>query len=187
MQDHTADSHQVAGRVSARVVEEAQALSARSLALLRPTIRAQGSELWFSWNPRRKTDPVDVMLSRQRELPTGASVVRANWRTIRGSPAVLDQERQDCLRDDPDQYAHIWEGDYASVLDGAYLRRLAEANAQRTDRHGFDRRSADDVRAIYWRHRRQGRCLAIWIAQFVGREIRVLDYYEAVASRSQRM
>src|SRR3990172_9007828 len=40
-------------------VEEAQTLSERSLDLLRPTIRKSGSELWFSWNPRFKTDPVD--------------------------------------------------------------------------------------------------------------------------------
>ena len=39
-------------------VEEAQTLSARSLALLRPTIRADGSEIWFTWNPRRKSDAV---------------------------------------------------------------------------------------------------------------------------------
>jgi hypothetical protein len=40
-------------------VEEAQALSERSLRLLRPTIRKDGSELWFSWNPRYETDAVD--------------------------------------------------------------------------------------------------------------------------------
>ena len=40
-------------------VEEAQTLSDRSLTLLRPTIRAEGSEIWFSWNPRRKSDAVD--------------------------------------------------------------------------------------------------------------------------------
>jgi microcystin-dependent protein len=32
-------------------IDEAQTLSARSLALLRPTIRASASELWASWNP----------------------------------------------------------------------------------------------------------------------------------------
>jgi len=45
-------------------VEEAQTLSARCLALLRPTIRAEGSEIWFSWNPRRKSEAV-VLINRQ--------------------------------------------------------------------------------------------------------------------------
>mgnify|MGYP000726984850 CR=1 FL=1 len=39
-------------------VEEAQALSQRSLDLLRPTIRKPGSELWFAWNPRSANDAV---------------------------------------------------------------------------------------------------------------------------------
>ncbi len=39
---------------------------ARSLALLRPTIRADGSEIWFTWNPRRKSDAVDEFLRSQK-------------------------------------------------------------------------------------------------------------------------
>src|SRR3954466_2574626 len=119
MQDHTADSIKSLEGFKRAWVEEAQTLSSTSLALLRPTIRAPGSELWFSWNPRRKTDPVDVML-RGKQLPTGAAVVSANWSDNPWLPAELEQERTDCLRTDPDQYRHIWEGDYASVLSGAY-------------------------------------------------------------------
>ena len=119
MQDHTADSIKSLEGFRRAWVEEAQTLSSTSLALLRPTIRAPGSELWFSWNPRRKTDPVDVML-RSRELPTGATVIRASWSDNPWLPAELEQERKDCLRTDPEQYGHIWEGDYASVLSGAY-------------------------------------------------------------------
>src|SRR5262245_25989469 len=42
-------------------VEEAQTFSQTSLDLLRPTIREKGSQIWFSWNPTRRTDPVDAM------------------------------------------------------------------------------------------------------------------------------
>ncbi len=42
--------------------EEAQTASEKSLRLLRPTIRAEGSELWFTWNPRKKSDPIDISL-----------------------------------------------------------------------------------------------------------------------------
>ena len=78
MQDHTAESIKSLEGFKRAWAEEAQTLSAQSLALLRPTIRAEESELWFSWNPRRKTDPVDQML-RSDTPPTGAAVVRANW------------------------------------------------------------------------------------------------------------
>ena len=50
MQDHTADSIKSLEGFRIAWVDEAQSLSARSLALLRPTIRAPGSELWASWN-----------------------------------------------------------------------------------------------------------------------------------------
>jgi phage terminase large subunit len=78
MKDHTAESVKSYEGYDVAWVEEAQSVSPRSLALLRPTIRAPGSELWFSWNPRRKNDPVDEML-RGPVLPTGAVVARANW------------------------------------------------------------------------------------------------------------
>ena len=50
MQDHTADSIKSLEGFRIAWVDEAQNLSARSLSLLRPTIRAEGSELWASWN-----------------------------------------------------------------------------------------------------------------------------------------
>lgn len=181
MQDHTAESIKSLEGYKRAWCEEAQSLSARSLSLLRPTIRAEGSEIWFSWNPRRKTDPVDAML-RGENLPTGATVVRANWSDNPWFPSVLEQERLDCLRDNADQYAHIWEGDYATVLAGAYYARaLAEARAQGR----IGRVSADPLmttRAIFdiGGTGKKADAVAIWIAQFVGREIRVLNYYEAI-------
>ena len=72
-------------------VEEAQSLSQRSLDLLRPTIRKEGSELWFSWNPRKNTDPIDVFL-RSDSLPPGAVVVKANYRDNPWLPSVLKDE-----------------------------------------------------------------------------------------------
>jgi phage terminase large subunit len=56
MQDQNAESIKSLEAYNIAWVEEAQTLSARSLALLRPTIRAEGSEIWFSWNLRRKSD-----------------------------------------------------------------------------------------------------------------------------------
>ena len=109
---------------------QAQTATAHSLKLLRPTLRAAGSELWFGWNPRRKTDPVDVLF-RSQELPTDSVVVKANWRDNPWFPAVLEQERQDCMRMDPDQYDHIWEGGYVTVADGAYFaKQLTKARAE---------------------------------------------------------
>ncbi|MCB1470378.1 MAG: phage terminase large subunit [Rhizobiaceae bacterium] len=177
MQDHTAESIKSLEGFGRAWVEEAQTLSSASLSLLRPTIRAPGSELWFSWNPRRKSDPVDRML-RGPQIPTNAVVVSANWSDNPWLPPELDQERRDCLRAEPDQYAHVWEGDYASVLSGAYY---AASLAVCREQGRIGRLSPDPIMPIYafWDIGVRD-ATAIWIAQFVGREIRVLDFYEAV-------
>lgn len=180
LQDHTAESIKSYEGFDVAWVEEAQTVSERSLNLLRPTIRAPGSELWFSWNPRHRTDAVDKML-RGEELPTGATVIRANWDVNPWFPAELEQERQDCIRQQPEQYEHIWEGDYVTVAEGAYYAKsLALAKEQGRIGHV----AADPLMTIraFWDIGGTGAkadACAIWIAQFIGREIRVLDYYEA--------
>jgi phage terminase large subunit len=176
MQDHTAESVKSLENYRIAWVEEAQTLSARSLGLLRPTIRAEGSELWFSWNPTRKSDPVDQML-RGPEIPTGAVVVKANWSDNPWFPSVLEQERLDCIRTQPDQYPHIWEGDYATVLTGAYYAAALNEAKQQGRIGKVARDPLMEVKA-FW-DIGVSDATAIWIAQFVGREVRVLDYYEA--------
>lgn len=111
MQDHTADSIKSLQGFAVAWVEEAQSLSQRSLDLLRPTIREEGSELWFSWNPSKNTDPVDVLL-RGESPPPDAIVVQANWRDNPQFPAVLLAEMEYDRGRDKDKYLHVWEGQY---------------------------------------------------------------------------
>jgi phage terminase large subunit len=180
MQDHTAESIKSLEGFDIAAVDEAQALSARSLALLRPTIRKAGSEIWFGWNPRRKSDAVDEFLRQKR--PSDAVVVQANWRDNPWFPEVLEQERQLDLQLYPDRYDHIWEGAYAKAFEGAYFAKgLTHARQQKRIgnvgadpllplRAFFDLGGAGD----------KADAMAIWIVQFVGREIRVLDYIEGI-------
>jgi phage terminase large subunit len=176
MQDHTSESVKSLEGYGRAWIEEAQAFSSRSLGLLRPTIRSEGSEIWASWNPTRKADPVDMMF-RSGNPPTGSAVVRANWSDNPWFPAVLEQERQDCLRLQPEQYDHIWEGGYATVLSGAYYAESI-AKARSEGRIGnVARDPLMEVRAFWDIGVKDA--TAIWVAQFVGREIRVLDHYEA--------
>ena len=128
MQDHNAESIKSLEKFKRAWVEEAQTLSERSLTLLRPTIRAEGSEIWASWNPRRKSDAIDKFL--RQDTATGAIVVKANWRDNPYFPSVLEAERQLDLEKYPDRYEHIWEGGYAQALEGAYYaKHLAKAKA----------------------------------------------------------
>jgi phage terminase large subunit len=159
-------------------IEEAQVLSHRSLTLLRPTIRAKDSQIWASWNPRRKGDAVDEFFRLKR--PRDAVVVEVNWRDNPWFPDVLEAERLSDMALFADRYDHIWEGGYAKALEGAYFAKgLAKARAERRICH----LAADPllpVRAFFdiGGSGASADAMAIWIAQFVDREIRVLDYIE---------
>lgn len=92
-------------------VEEAATVSQSSLDILIPTIRKEGSELWFSWNPRFKNDPIDAMF-RGDKVPPGALVQKVLWNENPWFPEVLKQELEWDRQRDPDKYAHIWLGEY---------------------------------------------------------------------------
>lgn len=181
MNDYTSESIKSLEGFKRAWWEEAQAATAHSLNLLRPTLRANGSELWFSWNPRRKTDPVDLMF-RGDEKPTGAVVVKANWRDNPWFTAELEQERKDCLRMQPDQYDHIWEGGYAGIVDGAYYAKsLTLAKAQgRIGRVAPDPLMTIRLFCDIGGTGAKADAFSMWAVQFIGKEIRVLDYYESV-------
>lgn len=121
MQNHTAESVKSYEDFDGGWVEEAQTLSATSLRMLRPTIRKKDkllddtfrdSEIWFTWNPRKPTDPVDALL-RGSEPPPGAVVVKANFpdNPWFHETALVEEMRYDKRRD-KDTYEHVWLGEY---------------------------------------------------------------------------
>ena len=180
MRDHTAESIKSLEGFKRAWIEEAQSLSARSLTLLRPTIRAKGSELWASWNPTRKSDAIDDFLRARK--PKNAIVVQANWRDNDWFPRELEDERRLDLALYPERYDHIWEGDYAKAFDGAYYAR--QLNAARLE--GRIGKVARDpllpIRAVFDLGGSGARAdaMAIWLVQWAGQEIRVLDYIEGI-------
>lgn len=160
--------------------EEAHTATSRSVDLYRPTMRASGSQMWWSYNPRRKVDPVDMMFTGP-DLPTGALVATSTWRDNPWFSAEMEQERQDCLRLNPEQYDHIWEGGYATLSETAYFaRQLTEAKNE--GRIGKVARDVNMRIRAYWDIGGTGAradATAIWVVQFVGRQVLVLNYYEA--------
>jgi len=180
MQNHTAESLKSLEGYDCAWVEQAETLSQKSFDILRPTIRKEGSELWFSWNPRRKSDPVDIFF-RQTQLPMNAVCVMANYRENMFWNKTLEDERLECLHNQPEYYDHIWEGDYERIVAGAYYAGCLTA-AKGAGR--ISRCSAEPLLPLkaFWDIGGTGARAdqtVIWIAQFVGREIRILDYYEA--------
>jgi phage terminase large subunit len=178
MKDYSAESIKSLEGFRRCWIEEAQALSERSLALLRPTIRAPGSEVWACWNPRRKSDAIDVFLRQKK--PDNAIVVQANWRDNPWFPAELEEERQTDLKLYPERYEHTWEGGYARAFVGAYF---ASGLAQAKAKGRIGRVGEDPILPLYafWDIGGAGATAdfnSIWIVQWPGREITVLDYIE---------
>jgi len=108
-------------------------------------------------------------------------IVELNWRDNPWFPDILERQRQRDQRERPDQYDHIWEGDFAKVLEGAYYAsHLTQARAE-----GRVGRVAADPLMQYLAFLDIGGtglnadACAIWIAQWVGTHIRFVDYYEA--------
>lgn len=175
MNDYTADSIKSLEGFKRGWWEEAHGATQTSIGLYRPTMRTSGSQMWWSWNPRHKRDAVDVMF-RGAEIPTGAVVVNAKWTDNPWWTAELEQERLDTLRMKPDQYDHIWDGGYVKIVEGAYYAKdLATAKAEK--RITFVPRDPNLAVRTFWDLGRRDHT-AIWVAQFAGQKINIIDYVE---------
>lgn len=157
--------------------EEANRFSARSIRLIRPTMRKPGSRMIWTWNPEFDHDPID-RLFRGPGGPPPNSIVREvshkdnPW--FAGTP--LQAEMENDYRVDPTTAEHVWGGGYVQAIDGAYY----SAALSKVREDGRITSLAKDpvlrVRA-YW-DLGYNDATAIWVCQFVGKEIRVLDYIE---------
>jgi phage terminase large subunit len=155
-------------------VEEAENVSNASWEIIIPTIRKEGSEIWVSMNVKNVTDP-----TYQRFIATKDDdiiAVKISWRDNPWFPEVLRKEMLRLKQSDYDAYMHVWEGEPDNRRSGAVLAR-AIAAARSTNRiatvpydpscevfTAWDLGFADST--------------AIWWLQFVGRELRWLEYYE---------
>lgn len=123
MQDHTADSIKSLESFDVAWIEEGQTISSRSLELLRPSLRAPGSEIWASWNPRNASDPIDTFFRGPTPFP-GSICLKANYDSNPWFTAELEEERSHDERSNPVRYAHIWLGEYEPAAVGALFDRL---------------------------------------------------------------
>jgi phage terminase large subunit len=85
--------------------EEANVLSAESLKYLIPTIRKDGSELWFSYNRKEEKEPVHEL-----RLRDGAVFVEVNYYDNPFFTETLRKEMQWDKAHDTGMYEHVWLG-----------------------------------------------------------------------------
>lgn len=176
---HNLDSIKSKSQIHILWVDEAEPVSEKAWIKVVPTVREHGSEIWVTWNPERKKSPTHKRF--RLDPPDGAKIVRLNYTDNPWFPDVLDKERREDEAKRPDQYEHVWGGDFVTVVEGAYFAKsLSEAKQQ--GRIGFLARDPLMTIRAFWDIGGTGAkadACAIWVAQFIGHEIRVLDYYEA--------
>jgi len=140
LNDHTADSIKSLESFARAWFTEAQRASERSLQLLRPTIRAPGSELWFDWNPDQPSDPIEKLFSSKRD---DLVFVRVNYFQNPFLPDILRKEAEQWRHDDPTSFAHVWLGEYNTnaedqILHGKWEVREFEIQKDWSVYYGVD-------------------------------------------------
>lgn len=163
-------------------VEEAEPVTEEAWVKLIPTLREEDSELWITWNPERKKSATNKRFRNANDNDPRVKIVEMNWRDNPWFPDILNRVRLKDQRERPEQYPHIWEGEFLTVVEGAYYaQQLIHARAN--DRMQLI--SVDPLMTIYavWDIGGTGSkadATAIWIVQYVGQSVWLLDYYEAV-------
>ncbi|ALW15628.1 phage terminase large subunit [Campylobacter jejuni] len=90
-------------------VEEANFLTDYSYNILKPTIRAKNSKIFYTFNPQNKDDFLYLKTKIQDDL---CLVKKVNWNDNPFFPEVLNIDRINNLKTMPrDMYLHIWEGE----------------------------------------------------------------------------
>lgn len=108
-------------------VEEAQSVSSDSWAILIPTIRKEGSEIWVTFNPGEEQDP-----TYQRFIvnpPDDSVTVEVNYYDNPYLPDTLRKEMEYCRRVDYEAYEHIWLGKPKSISDSVIFRNRYRVEA----------------------------------------------------------
>lgn len=172
------------GRILLCWVDEAEPVTDEAFTTLIPTLREEGddwnAELWVTWNPKRKIAAVETRFRNSTDPLV--KIVECNWKDNPRFPAKLERDRRRDLNERPDQYEHIWEGAYITAVEGAYFaKQLLKARQDgRIGRVSPDPLMTTRLYCDIGGTGAKSDAFTIWATQFVGREIRYLNYYEAV-------
>lgn len=177
--DRNIDSIKSKSRILLGWVDEAEPVSEEAWIKLIPTLREDDSELWVTWNPELETSATHKRFRLSKD--PRYKVIELNWRDNPRFPSKLERDRLRDKEERPDQYEHIWEGGFKTAVEGAYY---AASLTTARDTGRITRMALDPLMTIraYWDIGGSGAkadATAIWVCQFIGKHINVLDYYEA--------
>lgn len=129
---HTSESIKSYEGLDIAWVEEAQTVSRRSWDILTPTIRAEGAEIWATFNPELDTD--EVWARYVEDPPDGCVNIVVTYADNPFLTSTAEHDRQNFLRmveagrRTQEDYDNIYEGKLRSAVQGAiYAREVTAA------------------------------------------------------------
>jgi len=156
-------------------VEEAEKVSQTSWEVLIPTIRKEDSEIIVSFNPKHPTDPTFVnFVSNADER---MYVKKVSWADNPFFPKTLNDERLAMKSNDPIAYQHVWEGDFDERHFGGIYASYVEAMRKEGRICPVPHKPGVDVVTAWDLGKSDS--TAIWFAQVVGFQVRIIDHYES--------
>jgi phage terminase large subunit len=160
--------------------EEAAAFSKTSIKLLIPTLRKDTSKFIWTWNPEYPHDAIELMFRNDKGVPPPPRSIVRKVRVEDNPwfPAVLRETMEADYIRDPDIADHVWGGEYVKAVDGAYFaKELRDARIQgRMSNIAID---PDFQIRSFW-DLGNSDATAIWVAQFCGERIHIIDYCEGM-------
>lgn len=156
-------------------IEEAHKLTEESWDIIDPTIRKEGSEIWITFNTRFKFDYIYKLFVVDTP-PEGSWVQMVNHKDNPYLTGVLIQQMATMREKDYEKYLHIWEGQLKQLAEGAIFKDqiLAAKKDNRFTKIPIE--STVEVHT-FWDLGKNDHT-AIWFMQEVGKEKRLIDYYE---------
>jgi len=173
--DRNIDSVKSKSRILLCWVDEAEPVTDEAWTKLIPTLREEDSELWCTWNPESKRSPTHLRF-RVGPRDDRIKIVELNWRDNPWFPEVLERTRQRDKVQRPNQYDHIWEGDFAQVFEGAYY--TPELMALRAQGRVTSVKHEPLLPTYAAWDLGKGPNMAIWVFQIDGGSLRVLKYLQ---------
>lgn len=172
----TADSLKSIPDVDYAFVEEAQCVSKRSIEILTPTIRKEGSQIIWAFNPDTPNDPVMTEIVNKADDKTFVCKINSeDVEEFLSDTVIADREKM--KREDYAQYLHVWMGEPRTQAQGSIY---AEYIGRATEEGRINSHVAYDSGAPVFTAWDLGisDTTAIIFAQKIGDEIHLIDYYE---------
>lgn len=156
-------------------IEEGHSLSESSWDIIDPTIRAEGSEIWASFNTRFKFDYMFKKFVVDTP-PDNALVLKTSYRDNPYLSAVLLEQMSKMKEDDYEKYLNIWEGELKQLAMGAIFGKQI-IQVKKDGRRCSIPVIKGAVIDTFWDVGRSDHT-AIWFMQRVGMEYRFIDYFQ---------